>query len=217
MSMFTLAIFCLTTSNLPWFMDLIFQVSNQYCSLQHWALLSPPDASITERHFCFGPATSFFLELLVIALCHSPAAYWTPSDVGAHLPMSFFFAFSYCLWGSCRKNTGVGFHSLLQWIMFCQNSSLWLICLGWPCTAWFIASLSYTSPFTTAGLWSMKRSQRTNCQHPLDHGENKRIQKKKKKNLCLLHCPLKPLTMWITTNCGKFSKRWEYQTTLTAS
>ena len=24
----------------------------------------------------------------------------------------------------------------------------------------------------------------------------------------------KPLTVWITTNCGKFFKRWEYQTTL---
>ena len=23
----------------------------------------------------------------------------------------------------------------------------------------------------------------------------------------------KALTVWITTNCGKFSKRWEYQTT----
>ena len=23
----------------------------------------------------------------------------------------------------------------------------------------------------------------------------------------------KPLTVWITTNCGKFCKRWEYQTT----
>ena len=23
----------------------------------------------------------------------------------------------------------------------------------------------------------------------------------------------KPLTVWITTNCGKFWKRWEYQTT----
>ena len=23
----------------------------------------------------------------------------------------------------------------------------------------------------------------------------------------------KPLTVWITTNCGKFLKRWEYQTT----
>ena len=28
---------------------------------------------------------------------------------------------------------------------------------------------------------------------------------------------LKPLTMWITTYCGKFLKRWEYQTTLPVS
>ena len=28
---------------------------------------------------------------------------------------------------------------------------------------------------------------------------------------------LKPLTVWITTNCGKFSKRWGYWTTLSAS
>ena len=27
----------------------------------------------------------------------------------------------------------------------------------------------------------------------------------------------KPLTVWITTNCGKFLKRWEYQITLPAS
>ena len=27
----------------------------------------------------------------------------------------------------------------------------------------------------------------------------------------------KPLTEWITTNCGKFFRRWEYQTTLPAS
>ena len=47
-------------------------------------------------------------------------------------------------------------HSLLQWIMFCQNSLLWLVCLGWPCMAWLIASLSCTSPFTTTRPWSMK-------------------------------------------------------------
>ena len=35
MSVFTLAISCLTMSNLPWFMDLTFQVPMQYCSLQH--------------------------------------------------------------------------------------------------------------------------------------------------------------------------------------
>ena len=33
---------------------------------------------------------------------------------------------------------------------------------------------------------------------------------------CLLTMP-KPLTVWITINCGKFWKRWEYQTTWTAS
>ena len=27
----------------------------------------------------------------------------------------------------------------------------------------------------------------------------------------------KPLTVWVTTNCGKFWKRWEYQTTWPAS
>ena len=27
----------------------------------------------------------------------------------------------------------------------------------------------------------------------------------------------KPLTVWITTNCGKFWKKWEYQTTWPAS
>ena len=28
---------------------------------------------------------------------------------------------------------------------------------------------------------------------------------------------IKPLIMWITITCGKFFKRWEYQTTLPAS
>ena len=46
MSMFTLAISCLTTSSLPWFMDLTFQVPMQYCSLQHQASLSSPVTSI---------------------------------------------------------------------------------------------------------------------------------------------------------------------------
>ena len=36
------------------------------------------------------------------------------------------------------------------------------------------------------------------------------------KSLLLLYW-LRHLTVWITTNCGKFLKRWEYQTTLPAS
>ena len=61
MSTFTLAISCLTTSNLPWFMDLTFQVPMQYCSLQHRALLLSPVTSTTGYCFCFGSIPSFFL------------------------------------------------------------------------------------------------------------------------------------------------------------
>ena len=35
---------------------------------------------------------------------------------------------------------------------------------------------------------------------------------RKTPTFALLTMP-KPLAVWITTNCGKFSKRWEYQTT----
>ena len=37
------------------------------------------------------------------------------------------------------------------------------------------------------------------------------------KHPLLLHWLCKWLTVWITTNCGKFLNRWEYQTTLPAS
>ena len=38
----------------------------------------------------------------------------------------------------------------------------------------------------------------------------------KKFYLCFIDYT-KALTVWITTNCGKFFKRWEYQITLSAS
>ena len=38
------------------------------------------------------------------------------------------------------------------------------------------------------------------------------------KNICFLFVDYaKALTVWITINCGKFFKRWEYQTTWSAS
>ena len=145
MSMFTLAIFCLTT---PMVMDLTFQVPVQYCSLQHWSLLSPPDTSTAECQLCSGSASSFFLELF---LHFSLVAFWTPTNlVGLIFQCySYLFVFSYCSWGSQGKNTGVVCHSLLQWAMFCQNFPPWPVRLGWLCTAWLTVSLSYTR------LWSM--------------------------------------------------------------
>ena len=82
MLIFTPAISCLTRSNLLWFTDLTFQIAMHYCPLQHWTLLLPPNISTTGHHFHFGPDTSFFLELLVIAFCPSLVSYWTPSNLG---------------------------------------------------------------------------------------------------------------------------------------
>ena len=81
--MFTLAISCLITSNLPWFIDLTFQVPMQYCCLQHQTLLILSVTSTTGflfTCFCFGSISSFFLELF---LHWSPVAYLAPTDLGS--------------------------------------------------------------------------------------------------------------------------------------
>ena len=88
--MFTLAISCLTTSNLPWFMNRTFQVSMQYFSLQHRTLLPFWVSSPTGCCFCFGSVFSFFLELF---LHWSPVAYWAPTDLWS----SSFSVLSFCL------------------------------------------------------------------------------------------------------------------------
>ena len=118
MPMFTIVISCLTTSNLPWFMDRTFQVPMPYCSLQHQTLLSPLDIPTTGRSFCFGSVSSFFLELF---LHSSPVAFWAPTDLGVHLSVSYLFAFSYCSWHSQGTNAEVACHSLLQWPRSVRN------------------------------------------------------------------------------------------------
>ena len=54
-----------------------------------------------------------------------------------------------------------------------------------------------------------------NCQHSLNH--RKKQENSRKTSTFAPLTILKPLTVWITTNCGKFLKRWEYQITLPAS
>ena len=125
MLMFTLAVSCLTTSNLPWYMDLTFQVPMQYCSLQHWTLLPSPVIS------------TFFLELF---LHSSPVAYCTPTNLGS----SSFSVLSFChfilFMGFSRQEywSGLPFPSPVDHVLL--NSPPWPICLEWPCMAWLIVS-----------------------------------------------------------------------------
>ena len=155
--MFSLAISCLTRSYLPWFTYLTFHVPTQYCSLQHQTLLSPPGITMAEHHFCFGPVTSFFLELLVIALHASPGAYWTSSDLGGSSSGVTSFGLFILFMGFQVKN--IEWYAIFSFILqttFSQNSSLWSICLAGSCMAWLIALLSYASPLVMTRLWSIK-------------------------------------------------------------
>ena len=45
----------------------------------------------------------------------------------------------------------------------------------------------------------------------------KKQESSRKTSISALFTMPKPLTVWITINCGKFWKRWEYQTTWPAS
>ena len=57
----------------------------------------------------------------------------------------------------------------------------------------------------------------TRDQLPTSTESSKKQESSRKTSTSALLTTPKPLTMWITTNCGKFLKRWEYQTTLPAS
>ena len=80
MSMFTLAISCLTTVNSPWFMDRTFQVSMQYCSLQYQILFPSSITSTTGCCFCFGSVSSFFLELFLHMISSSILGTYWPGE-----------------------------------------------------------------------------------------------------------------------------------------
>ena len=70
MSTFTLAISCLTTSNLTWFMYLTFQVPMQYCSLQHRTLLL-----LEASHLRIWGYLIFLLAVLTPACASSSPAF----------------------------------------------------------------------------------------------------------------------------------------------
>ena len=69
-------------------------------------------------------------------------------------------------------------------------------------------------PDIEAGFRS-QRNQRSNFQYPLDCQKKQEISRKTYIS-ALLTLP-NTLTVWITINCGKFWKIWEYQTTRPAS
>ena len=145
MSMFILAVSCLTTSNLPWFMDLTFQVPMQYFSLQHQTLLPSPVTSTTG---CF----LLWLCLFIISGVISPL--FSSSTLGNYQPGEFLFRCPIyspfptvhgALKARMLKWSAIPF---LQWTTFCQDSPPWPVRLGWP-----FSFIDYTRLWSRRSVW----------------------------------------------------------------
>ena len=62
-----------------------------------------------------------------------------------------------------------------------------------------------------------KKAEEPKVKLPASVGSWKKQESSRKTSISALLNMSKPLTVWITKNCGKFFKRWEYQTTQPAS
>ena len=63
----------------------------------------------------------------------------------------------------------------------------------------------------------LEKVEEPKIKFPTSAGSSKKQESSRKTSFSALLTMPKPLTMWITTKCGKFFKRWEYQTTWPAS
>ena len=64
---------------------------------------------------------------------------------------------------------------------------------------------------------NLEKAEEPEIKLPTFFGSSKKQESSIKTSTSALLTMPKPLTVWITTNCGKFWKRWEYQTTWPAS
>ena len=63
----------------------------------------------------------------------------------------------------------------------------------------------------------LEKAEEPEIKLPTSVGSQKKQENSRKTPTSASLTMLKPLTVWITKNCGKFLKRWEYQTTFPAS
>ena len=142
MSVFTLAISCLTTSNLPWFMGLTFQVPMQYCSLDL--------ASITS-HIHSWVLFLLWLHPFILSGVISPLI--SSSILGTYWPGEFLFQYPIILpfhtvHGVSRQEywSGLPFPSPVDHILSDRSTMTLLkkaLTCSWTCNTHVMISVKY--------------------------------------------------------------------------
>ena len=108
-------------------------------------------------------------------------------------------------------------NSIGRWRIFCHRgqrspgeflSDCTPISTGHPASRW-AQSLSLVN--------QVEKAEEPEIKLPTSDGSLRKQESSRKISISALITMPKPLTVWITINCGKFWQRWEYQTTWPAS
>ena len=93
-------------------------------------------------------------------------------------------------------------------------------------TVWSKSERKTPIQYINAYIWNLynqmfklvlQKAEEPEIKLPTSAGPSKKQESSRKTAIAALLTTPKPLTVWITINCGKFFKRWEYQTTWPAS
>ena len=112
-------------------------------------------------------------------------------------------------WDSPGKSTGVGCHCLLQIFKLHARKVIFKLL-----QARLQQYVNLELPDVQGGF---RKGRGTRDQIANIHGIIKKQENSRKTSTSTLLTMAKSLTVWITTNCGKFFKRWEYQATWPSS
>ena len=140
--------------------------------------------------------------------------------------LSYFKSWKMMLWKCCTQHastfgklssghrTGKGHFSFKGNAKECSN--YWTIALISHASKLMLKILQARRelPDVQAGF---RKGRGTRDPLPTSAGSSKNQESSRKISISALLTMPKPLTVWITINCGKFWKRWEYQTTWPAS
>ena len=114
---------------------------------------------------------------------------------------------------------GISQVRILEWVAFsfsrgsnlgllhCMWISYWLSHQGSP-SIWFILAKKKKKWLKLV----LEKAEEPEIKLPTSAGSQKKQESSRKISISALLTMPKPLTVWITINCGKFWKRWEYQT-----
>ena len=82
---------------------------------------------------------------------------------------------------------------------------------------WEFTLFSWSRPETLYGHLVLEKAKEPEIKLPTSAGSWKKEESSRETSTSALLTMPKPLTVWITINCGKFWKRWKYQNTWPAS